>query len=102
MSTAIVEQQPSTSEGLILELYIVGDSPRSAAALANLESLRKTHLQGAKLEVIDVWENPRRILTSNVFVTPMLVKVSPSPPCRIVGDLSDHTKVLQALGLPTK
>ena len=90
---------PARSDGLVLELYIVGESLRSAAALTNLETLRKKHLPEAQVEVIDVWEHPRRILTSSVFVTPMLVKVSPGPPCRSVGDLSDETQVLHALGL---
>lgn len=93
---------PTQPQELVLELYIVGDSPRSAAALANLETLRKKHLPDAKVEVIDVWEHPRRILTNSVFVTPMLVKVSPGPTCRIVGDLSDEARVLQALGLPAE
>lgn len=99
---ALFTDQPAQSQGLVLELYIVGDSPRSAAALTNLEAIRKKHLPNAKVEVIDVWENPRRILTNNVFVTPMLVKVSPGPTCRIVGDLSDANKVLQALGIATE
>ncbi|RYD69084.1 MAG: circadian clock protein KaiB [Verrucomicrobiaceae bacterium] len=91
--------QPAQSQGLVLELYIVGDSPRSAAALTNLEAIRKKYLPQAKVEVVDVWENPRRILTNNVFITPMLVRVAPGPTCRIVGDLSDEEKVLQALGI---
>jgi KaiB domain len=32
-------------------------------------------------------------------VTPTLVKVSPAPPTRIIGDLSQTTKVIWALGL---
>lgn len=102
MNVSTTSTCPPRSNGLVLELYIVGDSPRSSAALANLESLRKKHLPDAQVEVIDVWEHPRRILTNSVFVTPMLVKVAPGPTCRIVGDLSDETKVLQALGIPSE
>lgn len=100
MNVATPSTFPTRSDGLVLELYIVGDSPRSNIALANLETLRKKHLPNAQVEIIDVWEHPRRILTNNVFVTPMLVKVAPRPTCRIVGDLSDEEKVLQALGIP--
>jgi len=32
-------------------------------------------------------------------VSPMLVRTSPAPVRRIIGDLSDHAQVLHALGL---
>ena len=91
--------QTTQSQGLVLELYIVRDSPRSVTAVANLEALRAKYFPDAQVEVIDVWENPRRILTHSIFITPMLLRVAPAPPLRIVGDLSDESMVLQSLGI---
>jgi circadian clock protein KaiB len=56
------------------------------------------HLGGrCEFEVIDVKEDFRTALESNVFVTPMLIRVSPPPGVKILGNLSDTDKVLRAL-----
>ena len=52
------------------------------------------------LAVVDVHENPAPVLSSQVIATPTLIRNLPLPERRLVGDLSDTNKVLQALGLP--
>jgi circadian clock protein KaiB len=83
-----------------MRLYIADNAPNSAKAVANLEAICKEYL-GSKfrLEVIDVLEYPQRALADGVVVTPSLTKVSPSPTAKIVGNLSDKTSVLHALGI---
>jgi circadian clock protein KaiB len=85
---------------VVMRLYIADNAPNSAKAVANLEMICKEYL-GSKfrLEVIDVLEYPQRALADGVVVTPSLTKVSPSPAAKIVGNLSDKSSVLHALGI---
>lgn len=85
---------------VVLRLYVAGDAPNSMQAIANLEAICTEYLTGGhKLEVIDVLENPRRAMAEGVLVTPSLTKLSPQPVAQVVGNLSDKTRVLLALGL---
>jgi circadian clock protein KaiB len=82
-------------------IYIAGDALNSAQALANLDALCRTHLPNRhEVEIIDVFREPRLAMADGIFMTPTLVKISPSPTRRIVGTLSQTQPVLQALGLP--
>jgi circadian clock protein KaiB len=81
-------------------LYIAGDARNSAAAVANLGVLCRTHLRGChQIEVVDVFRDPGKALADGIFMTPTLVKLGPLPPLRIVGTLSQTREVLDALGL---
>ena len=89
---------PRTVVGLCL--YIANNAPNSLRAVANLEAICKEYLKDAyKLEIIDVLEFPQRALADGVLVTPSLAKVAPAPAVRIVGNLSDKSSVLRALGI---
>lgn len=81
-------------------LYVAGDAPNSAQAIANLTALCRTHLAGRyEIDVVDVFREPQRALQDRIFMTPTLVKLSPSPMRQIVGTLSQAETVLQALGV---
>lgn len=83
-------------------LYVAGNAPNSAQALANLTTLCLEHLAGRyEIEIIDVFKEPKRALADNIFMTPTLIKVAPSPSRRIVGTLTQPLIVLQTLGLNT-
>ncbi|MBE0546998.1 MAG: circadian clock KaiB family protein [Rubrivivax sp.] len=83
-------------------LYIAGDAVNSAQALANLQALCRAHLPDRHtIDVVDVFHHPRRALDDGIFMTPMLLKLAPGPPRRIVGTLGDTATVLQALDLHT-
>ena len=72
-------------------------------ALANLEAICQQYLEGKyQLEIVDVFEQPLRALADGVIVTPSLIKLSPLPAAQVVGNLSDQSKVLLALGLKGK
>ena len=90
----------SKKKMLRLRLYVAGGAPNSVRAIANLATICKEHLQSAfKLEIVDVLKSPLRALADGVLVTPHLAKLSPAPAARIVGNLSDHASVLNALGI---
>lgn len=83
-----------------MRLYISGTAPNSVRAIANLEAICQEYLKdGYKLEIVDVFEQPIRALTDGVLVTPSLAKVSPAPIANVVGNLSDRSNVLLALGI---
>jgi circadian clock protein KaiB len=83
------------------QLYVAGDAPNSAQALANLTTLCDAHLEGRyEIEIVDVFKEPKRALAGNILMTPTLVKVTPSPVRRIIGTLTQPLTVLHALGLP--
>ena len=85
---------------VVMRLYIAEGAPNSVKAIANLKAICKKHLaEGFKLEVIDVLEFPLRALADGILVTPSLAKIAPSPGAKIVGDLSDRSSVLTALGI---
>ena len=82
----------------IMKLYITGASPNSIRAVANLKSICETYLQGNyKLDIIDVHQQPLLAKEEQIVALPMLIKIAPLPIKRLIGDLSDVTKVLKGL-----
>jgi circadian clock protein KaiB len=85
----------------ILRLFITGASPNSSRAIANLKEICEKHLKGNyELEITDVYQQPLIAQSEQVIALPMLIKMSPSPVRRLIGDMSDTEKVLRGLGLP--
>ncbi len=94
------KRNPAVTTVVVLRLYVANSAPNSVKAIANLEAICKEHLQDCyKLEIIDVLEFPRRALADGILVTPHLAKLSPSPAAKIIGNLSDRSNVLHALGI---
>lgn len=84
----------------LLRLYITGKSARSERAIANLRRLCVEALRGDyDMEVIDLVEHPDLSSVERILATPTLVKVSPLPMRRVIGDLSDTASVLRGLDL---
>jgi circadian clock protein KaiB len=82
------------------QLYVAQGTQNSAQAIANLSDICRTHLPGRhKIEVVNVFAQKERALAENIRMTPTMIKLSPCPAQRIVGNLSQRTQVLQALGL---
>lgn len=95
-----IAKAQSVTTVVVMRLYVAGRAPNSVKAIANLEAICREHLQDAyKLEIVDVCEHPRRALDDGVLVTPSLTKLSPSPGAHVIGNLSDTSSVLAALGL---
>jgi circadian clock protein KaiB len=91
---------PAVTTVMVMRLYIADSAPNSLKAIANLEAVCKEYLQDSfKLEIIDVLEFPLRALADGILVTPSLAKIAPSPGTKIVGNLSDRSNVLSALGI---
>lgn len=85
---------------LAMRLYVVNSAPNSLLAIANLAAICKEFLKdNFELEIVDVLEQPLRALADGILVTPSLAKLSPSPAANIVGNLSDKSGVMRALGI---
>jgi circadian clock protein KaiB len=85
---------------VVMRLYVVHSAPNSIQAIANLASICKEFLADSfRLEVIDVLQEPLRALADGILVTPSLTKLTPTPAVKIVGNLSDRSGVVHALGL---
>lgn len=83
-----------------LQLYVVGTTPRSAAAVVNVRKVCDEYLAGRyELEVIDVLLEPLRAVDGQIIAAPTLVKEEPGPLRRIIGDMSQTDRLLAGLGL---
>lgn len=82
----------------VLRLYITGTTPRSLRAIANLRQLlAHQEIESYDLEVIDIYQQPAAAAEHQIVAAPTLVKLSPAPIRRIIGDLSDDQRVLRGL-----
>ena len=83
-----------------LRLYVAGQTPKSLAALANLQKICAEHLAGRyKLYIIDLVKTPQLAQNDQILAIPTLVRKLPEPIRKIIGDLSDQNKVLVGLSL---
>lgn len=90
----------SRNDEYVLRLYVLGSTPSSTQAIANVRDMLDRELAGrASLEIIDVYDHPERAAEDQVLAVPTLVKASPSPIRRLIGNLSDRSRVLLALSL---
>jgi circadian clock protein KaiB len=79
----------------------VEGTPHSELAVSRFKAICEKYFGDRyTLEILDVLEHPCRILTDRILATPTLIKLSPEPQVRIIGDLSEEVKVLSALGIP--
>jgi circadian clock protein KaiB len=88
------------SAALRLRLYIAGSSPRSLRALQNLKRICEGELCGRyKLEVIDIYRQPRRATEDQIVAIPTLVRETSGLLRRMIGDLSETAVLREALGI---
>ncbi len=82
-----------------LRLYVAGRGALSRTALANLERICRQHIKERyRIEVIDVLEHPALAREHGLVAVPMVVRETPLPIRKAVGDLSAAQRSL--FGLP--
>lgn len=83
-----------------LRLYVVGQAPKSLAALINLKAICEQHLpEQYHIEVIDLLNFPEAAELDHVIAVPTTLKLNPPPQARVIGDLSDLEKARMGLGI---
>ena len=85
-------------EEWLLRLYVSGRGWLTSRTETNLERLCRQYLKGRyRIDVIDLQENPALAREHAIVAVPMLVREAPVPIRKVVGDLSDTARALQAL-----
>jgi circadian clock protein KaiB len=85
----------------MLRLFVTGSTPRSARAIQNIRALCDEKLPGRyELEVIDIYQHPEQAKPEQIVVAPTLIKMLPAPVRRVIGDLSNLSRVLVGLDMP--
>lgn len=81
-------------------LYVTGASPGSSRAISLIKAFCEQFLKGRYLlEVVDVYQQPALANEERIFATPTLVRMSPLPLRRIVGNLADPQRLQAGLGI---
>ena len=94
------EGQEADSPRFILRLYVTGMTPRSIRAIAQLTSICSEYLPNRHdLEIIDIYQHPALACKDQIIASPTLLKTSPPPEIRLIGELSDRGRVLSSLGI---
>lgn len=84
----------------VLRLFVSGATPRSTRAIENLRQVLERELPGRyDLAVIDIYVDPEAARDHQVIAAPTLVKLSPAPVRRIIGDLADRERLLRGLDI---
>jgi circadian clock protein KaiB len=87
-------------ESYVFRIFVAGESLRSQRAVGNLLALcAATVGDAADIEVVDVLSEPERAEADRIMATPTVLRLSPDPVCRVIGDLSDFALAGAALGL---
>jgi circadian clock protein KaiB len=84
----------------VLKLYVNGMTLRSTIAIDNIQRICRDYLPGrCKLEIIDIYKQLGKAKEAQIIATPTLIKESPLPLHRLVGDLSVTAEVLKGLDM---
>jgi circadian clock protein KaiB len=82
----------------ILRLYVAGSTPKSSRAITNIKAICEAHLRDRySLTVVDLYEERARAMADQIVVAPTLIRQSPRPERRVVGDLAQTDRVLAFL-----
>jgi circadian clock protein KaiB len=83
-----------------LTLYVRGAGARSAAALETIRRLCDEELTNrVDLRIVDLAEEPGLAVEDHILAIPTLIKHTPLPVRRLVGDLADADRVRSGLDL---
>ena len=95
---AVVGKIETGEEWYVFQLFVTGILPHSVRAVANSKTIFEKYLKDRyELEIIDIYQQPALALAEEIIAIPMLVKRSPLPEERVIGDLSDIDQVLKEL-----
>jgi circadian clock protein KaiB len=94
------EDEDTLTQQYMLRLYVTGASTNSLRAIANIKAICEEHLRERyTLEVIDLYQDYSMAAKEQIIALPMLIRITPLPVRRLIGDMSDKQKVMKGLGL---
>jgi circadian clock protein KaiB len=87
---------------LVLKLFVSGASPNSVRAISNIQKILQDNFSGEySLSIIDVYQEKAVAEREQIIALPLLIRKSPLPERRLIGDMSDTRKVIEGLGIFT-
>lgn len=97
------KETKSSNGKYLLRLYVAGNTSQSSRAITNIKTICEAHLKDRYvLTVVDLYEHREQAQQDQIMVAPTLVRQSPLPVRRLIGDLSQTERVLVALDLPAE
>jgi circadian clock protein KaiB len=86
----------------VLRLFVAGATARSRQAVLRVRQLCAAELKdGCTLEVIDIYQQPELARKNQIVATPTLIKESPRPMRRYIGNLINTHGLFAELDLTT-
>jgi circadian clock protein KaiB len=87
----------------VLRLFVAGATARSRQAILHVRRLCETELKGrCKLEVIDIYQQPRLARDHQIVATPTHIKELPRPVRRFIGNLANTASLFIELRSDTE
>lgn len=99
-TTPMLATLPGTGPAqYVFRLYISPATPASSRALVNVRALFDRLLPGRhELQIINVAEQAQMVRADQIIASPTLIRLSPLPVLRFIGDLSDTRRLVASLG----
>jgi circadian clock protein KaiB len=104
-ATRTAAKSPATRPAgkYVLRLFVAGATSRSRQAVLRIRQLCETELKdNCKLEVIDIYQQPKLARENQIVATPTLIIEFPPPLRRFIGNLTNITGLFVELDLHTK
>ena len=87
----------------VLRLFVAGATARSRQAVLRVRQLCETEMKdNCKLEVIDIYQQPKLARVNQIVATPTLIIEFPPPVRRFIGSLANIAGLLVELDLIAK
>ena len=87
----------------LLRLFVAGATAKSRQAVLSVRQLCEVELKNnCKLEVIDIYQQPKLARVNQIVATPTLIIELPPPLRRFIGNLSNIAGLLVELDLIVK
>jgi circadian clock protein KaiB len=87
----------------VLRLFVAGATACSCQAVLRVRQLCEAELKdNYELDVIDIYQQPELARANQIVATPTLIKESPQPVRRFIGNLLNTTGLFAELNLITK
>lgn len=87
----------------VLRLFVAGATTKSRQAVLRVRHLCEAELKNnCKLEVIDIYQQPKLARTNQIVATPTLIIEFPPPVRRFIGNLANITGLFVELDLIVK
>jgi len=95
-------EPPDAAAALLHEyrLYVTAGSPVSSRAVVNARRFFEARLPGThRLAVLDIAAHVEQARLDQIVASPTLIRLSPLPRRRFIGDMSDTARLSASLGL---